>query len=179
MSRLTRTLLLLILLFVLVGGGSILYNQLSARGSVGAGGGSKTAAPDFTVLDALGNEVSLSSLKGKPVVLNFWATWCGYCVDEMPEFESAFREYGNEAAFMMVNLTEGSRETLESASGYISANGYTFPVYYDTKGSAAYAYGIRSIPLTYFIDSEGTIVSGGPGAISEKALREGIESLLP
>jgi thiol-disulfide isomerase/thioredoxin len=179
MSRLTRTLLLLILLFVLVGGGSILYNQLSARGSVGAGGGSKTAAPDFTVLDALGNEVSLSSLKGKPVVLNFWATWCGYCVDEMPEFESAFREYGNEAAFMMVNLTEGSRETLESASGYISANGYTFPVYYDTKGSAAYAYGIRSIPLTYFIDSEGTIVSGGPGAISEKALREGIASLLP
>lgn len=179
MSRLSKTLSLLILLVALVGGGSILYNQLAAKGAAGAGGGSNTAAPDFTVLDARGNEVSLSSFKGKPVVLNFWATWCGYCVDEMPAFESAYREYGDEAVFMMVNLTDGSSETLESASGYIAAKGYTFPVYYDTKGSAVRAFGIRSIPVTCFIDAAGTIVSGGPGAIPEKALQEGIESILP
>ncbi len=180
MTRLSKTLLLLILLIVLIGGGSILYSRLSSKSALtDAAGGNKTAAPDFTVLDAAGNEISLSSFGGKPVVLNFWASWCGYCVDEMPEFESAYREYGDEVAFMMVNLTDGSQETMESASGYISAHDYTFPVYYDTKNKAAYAYGIRSIPVTYFIDAEGTIVSGGPGAISERALREGIESILP
>ncbi|MBP3544577.1 MAG: TlpA family protein disulfide reductase, partial [Lachnospiraceae bacterium] len=71
----------------------------------------KVPAPDFTVIDAEGNEVKLSDMRGKPVVVNFWASWCGPCKMEMPEFEEVYKELGDEVHFMMVNLTDGWQET--------------------------------------------------------------------
>jgi len=134
----------------------------------------KTKAPDFTVLDAGGKEVRFSSMFGKPIVLNFWASWCPPCKSEMPEFNKVYKELGEKIQFIMVNLTDGQRETVAAGTKYISDQKFSFPVYFDTKQEAAYAYGIQSIPTTLFIDREGYIVTGAQGAILESMLRKGI-----
>ncbi|MBR2472668.1 MAG: redoxin domain-containing protein [Clostridia bacterium] len=135
-------------------------------------------APDFTVLDKDGNEVTLGSLKGKPVIVNFWATWCPYCVQEMPDFEEAYKSYSEDIHFMMINVTDGYQETLESAKSYISEYKYSFPVYYDTKLSASLAYGAYSLPCTFFIDADGNLDSHILGMIPKETLQAGIDRLL-
>lgn len=135
----------------------------------------KIAAPDFTVYDAQGNEVKLSAFTGKPVVLNFWASWCPPCKAEMPEFNEVYGEVKDEVVFLMVDMVDGERETQEKGQKYIADQGFDFPVYFDTKQEAAYAYGISSIPTTVFIDAEGYFVEGYKGAINKKTLLAGIE----
>ena len=136
-------------------------------------------APDFTVYDRDGNRYKLSDFQGKPVLLNFWASWCGPCKSEMPDIEKAFSTYGDEIHFLIVNMTDGQQETVESAFSYISDNGYTFPVYFDTQQEAAYAYGVYSIPVTYLIDSDGNYQGYFRGAMSSDILQQGIDLLLP
>ena len=138
----------------------------------------ENAAPDFTAQDWDGNEVSLSDFKGKPVILNFWASWCGPCQSEMPEFDEAYQTYGQDIHFLMVNLTDGSRETVEGAKAFIEQAGYFFPVYFDTAYSGAMAYGVMSIPVTYFIDADGNAVAYGMGALDATTLQTGIDMLL-
>lgn len=102
------------------------------------------------VEDKDGNTIRLSDFLGKPVIVNFWASWCGPCQSEMPDFDTFYTEYGDDIVFMMVNLTDGSRETKESAQKFIDENGYSFPVYFDTDLNGASTYGASSIPATYF-----------------------------
>ena len=134
----------------------------------------QTMAPDFTVYTAAGEAVKLSELRGKPVVVNFWASWCGPCKSEMPDFEEAYLQLGQDVQFVMVNLTDGDRETVQTATDFISAQGYTFPVFFDTKYSAANAYQVRSIPATYFINAEGHVVAQFTGAMNAEQLQQGI-----
>lgn len=126
-------------------------------------------AENFTVLDFELREVELYDIIGKPVVLNFWATWCYYCRIEMPHFEAASEKY-KDVAFMMINYTDGESETVESAAAYIAEEGYTFPVYYDTALQAADAYGVEAFPTTVFIDREGRIVKTYEGSLSADRL---------
>ena len=136
-------------------------------------------APDFTVYDIDGNEVRLSDFRGKPVVLNFWASWCGPCKMEMPDFNDKYLELQEDVHFLMVNLTDGTQETVEIASTFIAQQGYVFPVYYDTASEAAMLYGIRSIPTTFFIDAEGYGIARATGAIDAATLQTGIDMILP
>ncbi len=138
-----------------------------------------TSAPDFTVYDLDGNAVTLTQFVGKPVVLNFWASWCGPCRSEMPGFQEKYLEHGDEVHFLMVNLTDGSRETMESASEFVNGEGYTFPVYYDTASDAAITYGVYSVPTTYFIDAEGYAIAQAAGAIDAETLQKGIDMIYP
>ncbi len=131
-------------------------------------------APDFTVLDRDGNEVKLSDLRGKPVVVSFWASWCGVCKTGMPDFEEAYAAYGDNVHFMMVNLTAGS-ETQDVARTYIEEKGYTFPIYFDTEMSAAGAYGVNAVPVTYLVDAEGNLVAYGQGRLGLDGIEQGIE----
>lgn len=134
--------------------------------------------PDFTVLNMDGEPVDLSDFFGKPIVVNFWATWCGPCVFELPAFDAAYRKYGDTVTFLMVNLTDGVDDTVEGAKSFIKSNGYTFPIYFDTSFSAALAHEVSSIPLTLFIDQDGMLVRSQLGAMSESKLFGYIESLL-
>ena len=137
-------------------------------------------APDFTVLDADGGEITLADrlADGKPVVLNFWATWCGPCKSELPAFDKAAAEYADEITFMLINLTDGYQETVDGVKAFMEDNGYTFPVYFDTEYSAAIPYGANSIPLTYFVTSDGVVVGGFMGAMPEETLYSYLEQLL-
>lgn len=183
------------LLVVVLAGAMIAYNVLAPGvEKSGADGDDTAAAPDFTVYDADGNKVALSDFKGEPVVVNFWASWCPPCKAELPDFEAAYQEVGiKEAAdadgaedgtadaqavrFLMVNLTDGQRETLDTAGKFIADEGYTFPVYFDTDLDAAYTYGINSIPMTLFIDADGNVQDYAIGMIDEQTLRSGIEKI--
>ena len=134
-------------------------------------------APDFTVYDAEGNAVSLSDFIGKPTVVNFWASWCGPCQMEMPDFDEMYKELGEEVNFFMVNMTDGSRETVEAAKKFIEDSGYSFPIYFDTDLDAAMTYGVNSLPSTYFIDAEGHAIARGQGAIDAETLKYGIDMI--
>lgn len=136
-------------------------------------------APDFTILDGDGGEVRLSDYIGKPIVLNFWASWCSPCKEELSDFEKLYKEKGGDVQFLMVNLTDGQRETLDSAKDFVADKGYTFPVLYDTEQDAAYTYGISSIPLTLFIDVEGYVVAGHTGQMDEDMIKSGISMINP
>ena len=181
-----------VLLFaVLIVGAYVLYQYLSADFTVGittvkqeeaeaieATEVAVTAAPDFTVYDAQGNAYKLSDFRGKPVILNFWASWCGPCKSEMPDIEAAYQTYGEQIHFLIVDLVDGYQETVESGSAYIAEQGYTFPVYYDTDMEGAMNYGVTGIPVTYFIDAEGNFVAYYQSAMSAEILQQGIDMLL-
>ena len=195
--------ILVIAMIVFIGGASVLYNKYSKEiehqnlvtdDSVSAEDSQVTEepteeqeeesteeelvmAPDFKVYDAEGNAVNLSDYFGKPIILNFWASWCGPCQMEMPDFEEAYKEYGEEVQFLMVNSTAGSRETLETAQKFIEDNGYSFPVLFDTEANAAMAYGVNSLPNTFFIDGEGHAIARVRGIINMDTLVYGIQML--
>lgn len=137
----------------------------------------KPLAPDFTVYDAEGNAVQLYDYIGKPIVLNFWASWCSPCQREMPDFDEKYLELGDKVQFLMINMTDGSRETVDTAYEFIAEKGYSFPVFYDTDSTAAIAYGAYSIPTTYFIDADGYALARASGTIDADTLQTGIDMI--
>lgn len=186
-------LLIWVLVFaVILTGAYVLYNKLSAQAAPGSIATTPVVvedptaeteaqgslAPDFTVYDFDGIAHKLSDFRGKPVILNFWASWCGPCASEMPEFQSFYEQYGEDIHFVLVNLTDGPQETVASASAFLEENGYTLPVYYDTDIDAAMKYGVSAVPVSYFIDAEGYFAAWAQGALSEDMLRQGVDLLL-
>ncbi|MBE6570543.1 MAG: TlpA family protein disulfide reductase [Ruminococcaceae bacterium] len=133
--------------------------------------------PDFTVYDREGNTVNLSDYVGKPVVLNFWATWCMPCKVEMPHFEKAYLEYGEDIHFLMVNMTDGYRDTESTVNAFVDKNGYTFPVYYDSESKGSAALGVYSIPRTFFLWEDGTLMDEYLGTMSEDVLYSFLDDL--
>ncbi len=152
-------------------------DDLPQKNDPSANNESYPTAKEFTVYDYEGNEVPLSSMQGKPTVVNFWATWCGYCVIEMPDFELAYNSYKDDVNFMMVDLTSET-ETIESAKAFIDEKGYTFPVYYDTERSAYSAYKLTSIPRTLIILDDGTLMYEHVGAMDRITLTSKIEAAI-
>ena len=167
-KKLTALFLAVLLCISLIGCGSTVEDEADTTAETT--GESSDKLPDFKVYDMDGNAVTLYESFGKPLVVNFWATWCPPCKAEMPYFDELYKEYGDRVDFMMVNLTDGQRDTTASVKAFIGSNKYSFPVYCDSEMSAAIAYGVNSIPMTLFIDSEGELINYKVGAISESAL---------
>ena len=134
-------------------------------------------APDFTVYDQNGNAVKLSDFAGKPIVLNIWATWCYYCMVEMPDFNEMYKSHPD-VQFVMVNATGTNGETVESAKKYINDNGFEFPVYYDVDGDALFTYGVTSFPTTILITKSGELVYNRGGMLNAAQLDNLIHQLI-
>lgn len=134
------------------------------------------SAPDFTVLDMNGNRVSLSDYRGKPVVLNFWATWCYYCKEEMPDFNEAYKNHP-EVQFLMVDATDGIQEPQEKAKSYVAEQGFEFDIFFDTDQEAVSNYSVTGLPATYFIDKNGNIAAQRIGIMDKDTLENGINMI--
>lgn len=143
----------------------------------GASGAARVSRPasDFTLPLFSGGEITLSSLRGNPVVINFWASWCPPCRDEAPILEKAWRLYRDrDVTFIGVDV----QDTEEDALAYIEEFDITYPNGPDLQGRITIDYGVGGIPVTFFIDREGMIASRWVGAINENMLVERIEELL-
>lgn len=169
MKKTMKWLIPILLLAVLTGGASVLYSKLSESyekepQSSTQGAEARKPAPDFTAVDMDGNVVSLSDFLGRRVVINFWTTWCGYCKEEMPDFEKLSAEYPD-VQFMMLNPV-GEVDSEADAKAYIEENGYKFDVYFDDGYSATNAYYVSSYPTTVFIDEYGNFAGRANGMVS-------------
>ena len=122
-----------------------------------------TTATDFTLEDQNGNRWSLSDLKGKIVLLNFWATWCGPCQAEMPEFQKLYDRFGTEGQVIVLSIASTTLEnqdeqmTKDVVLKYIYSQEYTYPILFDNDGMVWQAYKQDYIPANYFIDTHGDI----------------------
>jgi len=137
----------------------------------------QTDPVDFTLTLLNGESAALSSCKGKVVLLNFWATWCPPCREEMPSMENLYKRFnGQGLEILAVNL----RETAGAVQKFIKSNGYTFPVMLDSDGKIGGIYGVRGIPTTFIIDREGKIIGKVGGSIywDTPQVFAAIESLL-
>jgi len=122
----------------------------------------RTEPQDFTLPLLTGGNTTLSSHKGKVVILNFWATWCPPCRTEMPSMEILYQRYKDQGLEM---LTVNLRENIFPVRQFINNGGYTFPVLMDNNGRIGSLYGVEAIPTTFIIDREGKIVGRLVGSI--------------
>ena len=114
-----------------------------------------SVAPDFTVKDLAGREVKLSSLKGKVVMVNFWATWCPPCKEELPSMMKLQQSMtGKQFQMMAISIDEGGKEAVES---YFKKSGTALPAYLDLDGEASRSYGTTGVPETFIVDKAGII----------------------
>jgi cytochrome c biogenesis protein CcmG, thiol:disulfide interchange protein DsbE len=132
-------------------------------------------APLFTMkrLDT-GEDVQLKDFIGKPIVLNFWATWCGPCKMEHPSLEWGYRKYGRDVVFLGVVFEDSEENTKK----FIAENGGSFLQLFDPKSTVAVDYGVAGVPETYFINKAGTIVGKYPFPIDPPTLAKRIEEIL-
>ena len=131
-------------------------------------------APDFTLKDLEGNTVSLSDYIGKNVYINFFATWCPPCRDEMPEIEKIYQKYKDEGIVVLaVDLGE-DRDTVKS---FIEENKYNFKVLLDSDQNVAEQYNITSIPVSVFIDKKGNIAAKQVGAMTIDQMESAVKLL--
>ncbi len=131
-------------------------------------------APDFTLPTLQGDEFTLSAMRGKPVVLNFWATWCEPCKRELPSLQRAADHYGDQV--IIVGVDQG--ESVEQVTGFVEQFGLTYTIPLDNEFAASGRYNIRGMPTTFFIDAGGTIRSVYVGEMTSMTLAENIAGLL-
>ena len=135
-------------------------------------------APDFSLNTLDGEQVSLSGLRGKVVLINFWATWCPPCKTEMPAIQAAYQAYRDQGLVVLaVNTTD--QDEADAARQFAQSAGLTFPLLADVNGDAFRRYQVQALPTSFFVDRQGKIaevVVGGP--MAEALIRSRVEKLL-
>jgi peroxiredoxin len=143
----------------------------SAPGTARLGG----PAPDFSLPTADGGTVRLADLKGKPVLINFWATWCQPCREEMPAMQELYEQYRDRG---LVILAVDMEEDLRPVRRWIDQGGYTFTFLLDGEGEQVKRYNINASPTSYFVARDGVIRDLKLGALSRGEMQTKIEKLL-
>ena len=134
-------------------------------------------APDFELKNVEGNSIKLSSLKGKKVILNFWASWCPPCRQEMPDMAKFYvdqKDKGIEILAVDLTNTEKSRE---GVTNFMRANSITFPVVLDENGKVSQLYNVASIPASFIIDSQGVIQRELVGPMTYNSMKSMLGSI--
>lgn len=128
-------------------------------------------APKFALQTLDGRSISLAGLRGKTVLIDFWATWCAPCVRSMPHIQKVHEDYKDQGLVVLgIN-----NESPEKPRSFMKKNGYTFTVLTDPGSKVARAYGVRGIPTTYIVDPQGYVVTHTVGYKPESELREALE----
>lgn len=142
----------------------------------------KLKALDFNFYDQYGNEHKLDDYKGKVIFLNFWATWCPPCRQEMPYIEKLYNEYKEKGADVAIlgvaSPNVGKEGNEEYIKEFLNKEGYTFPVLFDEGGKLSMQYGISALPTTFIIDKEGYVKGYIPGAMNESTMKKIIDGEL-
>ncbi len=128
-----------------------LFSSCAPEGAIGKG----MVAPDFTLETLDGSSLTLSSFRGKIVLINFWASWCPPCRSEMPELEQAYKELGDD--FVLLAVNETNSDNVDDVRTFVNEQGLSFPILLDKDGTTSNAYRASSLPTSYFIDREGKI----------------------
>jgi len=123
-------------------------------------------APDFELQSLSGKSVTLSSLRGRPVIVNFWATWCAPCILEMPNLEKFYQRYAGEFEILAVNAGESE----EDVRRFVEKIGVTFPILLDPQIETQFLYRVRGLPTTFIVNGDGIIEAVHLGLLSEKQL---------
>jgi cytochrome c biogenesis protein CcmG, thiol:disulfide interchange protein DsbE len=121
-------------------------------------------APDFVLKTLDGQSIRLSDLRGKGVILNFWASWCGPCKEEMPDLEKVFKDY-EKKGLVVLAVNETVMDDRQSAAMFAAQYDLTFPILLDEDGAVGHAYRVEALPSSYFIGPDGIIndvIVGGP-----------------
>lgn len=135
---------------------------------------------DTTVYTDLGEPISFADIaNGRPMVINFWATWCPYCVDELPDFQKIVADYGDRVAFAFVDVADGQRERADDARQWLIDNGFDdLPDYYDRNMAAATSFGVYAYPTTVIVSAEGEVLTISAGRIDAALLRGTLNQLV-
>lgn len=137
-----------------------------------------SAVPDIELIDISQNKLNLSELNGSVVFVNFWATWCEPCIDELPSIEILFRRFSHNPRFKLVTIL--FKDDRQKVLRYMEENGYTFPVYMNPDGSAAKKFGITGVPETFIIDKKGILRDKkiGPEQWDSPIIMEMLQSMI-
>ena len=151
--------------------GIVMLLARGGRNALAAPPGNGSPAPGFSLSALAGETVTLDSFRGRPVVLNFWATWCGACRREMPLLQQFSREHAGEVTILGIDLGENPTKV----AAYAKNSGLTFPILLDPRGKVAESYGVLGLPVTLLVGADGRIAANvAMGALT----REGLEALL-
>lgn len=131
-------------------------------------------APDFTLPTSYGESLTLSDLRGQPVVLNFWATWCPPCRAEMPDLQATSRKFNGRVAFLGVDQGENAGTIIK----FRDENGITYPLLVDEDNTVNDTYGIRALPTTIFINADGVVTEVYSGILNRAILESRVQRLL-
>lgn len=171
---------LLLLVVLLVGVAWIWVNRIPGDAAPASAGLPPAPAvghpaPDFTLITATGEAFKLSDLRGRPVVLNFWATWCPPCRAELPEMQAAHERLAGEVAIIGVNQAE----VPAAVQAFATQLGLTFPIPLDEDAAASQLYAVRSLPTTFFIDRGGVVRQVQVGPVTEATLAQMLKGIYP
>ncbi|HZK54905.1 MAG TPA: TlpA disulfide reductase family protein [Desulfosporosinus sp.] len=132
--------------------------------------------PSFTLPSLLDNKpISLADYQGKPLLINFWASWCPPCEGETPDLVKAYAKYGDKVQFIGVDLA--SQDTLSDVTTFVKNYGMKYPILLDTKGAVAEQYQIMGIPTSFFVNREGIIVDTISGPLTPQVLEKDLQKI--
>jgi len=134
----------------------------------------ESAAPDFALLNEDGERFKLSEFEGRPVFLNFWATWCTFCIEEMPDMQRVQEEYGDDLVVIGVN----AGDSVEDGEGFVRQTGISYLRLYDSDLAVTDGYRVQAMPTSYFISPDGTIADFNFGFMVYDQMIEKVEQAI-